>query len=385
MSKNIVFIDTTSTNSFHEVFNFSFLYSLSRNENKSIKYFADNSSIAAIKKLADKNDIDFSTNDLTFESIYVYKGNSSLKIFIRNVFSSFMNVYLSIRYFNSIIIFSNLNPFFVPIFFMIKYILRKKVYFVLHGELEYVLQKPRFYKPLFFYKFLVRFFLKHINSNVKLIVLGNSIKSNLLTLFDNLNYDSVISIHHPYIFDFDIYSPQSSCTPLLKIGTIGSIAWEKGLNDLLLLTNKLEMEIIQSKVSISIIGRNSLKPDQFPLLHFIPSNPRNFLSYDLYNSHVKSLDCILFFYNLNTYKLTASGAIFDAINHCKPIIALRNDYFSEIFKICGEIGFLCESVDEMYLKILHLHKSPEIVDNFKTNLLKAKNVYNFKNHIFELN
>jgi hypothetical protein len=47
------------------------------------------------------------------------------------------------------------------------------------------------------------------------------------------------------------------------------------------------------------------------------------------------------------YKYLASGAVFDAINAEKPIIALRNDYFEYLFSKFGAFGYLADSIDDM--------------------------------------
>ena len=59
---------------------------------------------------------------------------------------------------------------------------------------------------------------------------------------------------------------------------------------------------------------------------------------------------MLYFYNPETYRLTASGALFDAISFGKPSIYLSNDYFKDAI---GEspIGYGCDTVDDMVRKV----------------------------------
>jgi glycosyltransferase involved in cell wall biosynthesis len=60
-----------------------------------------------------------------------------------------------------------------------------------------------------------------------------------------------------------------------------------------------------------------------------------------------SITYAVFVYPTDAYRLRASGALFDAIGAAKPVIALRNAYFEYIFGLVGDIGYLCDSMDEL--------------------------------------
>ena len=47
------------------------------------------------------------------------------------------------------------------------------------------------------------------------------------------------------------------------------------------------------------------------------------------------------------YRLTASGTFLDAMAFLKPGIYLRNDYIEYYFERMGDIGYLCDSCDDM--------------------------------------
>ena len=47
------------------------------------------------------------------------------------------------------------------------------------------------------------------------------------------------------------------------------------------------------------------------------------------------------------YGLTASGSFLDALSHVKPGVYLRNPYIEYYFGKMGDIGYLCDSYDEM--------------------------------------
>ena len=77
-----------------------------------------------------------------------------------------------------------------------------------------------------------------------------------------------------------------------------------------------------------------------------------------YEELVKKTTYACYPYDTNSYKLTASGAILDAIRYCKPVIYIKNDYFDSVFKNVGNIGFSCNSEEEFIQKI------HDVNDNF---------------------
>ena len=96
----------------------------------------------------------------------------------------------------------------------------------------------------------------------------------------------------------------------------------------------------------------------------------NFIERKEFENLISDIDYALYFYTKDKYKITASGAVLDAINARKPIIALKNDYFSYLFGKYGQIGYLFESIEEMGNRIDLLN------DN--------KKIFNFEKYIEEL-
>ena len=68
---------------------------------------------------------------------------------------------------------------------------------------------------------------------------------------------------------------------------------------------------------------------------------------DILEKRIEDLDFILYLYPITSYKIMASGAILDALSFKRPIIALRNDYFSYIFEKFGEFGYLFDSLEDI--------------------------------------
>jgi hypothetical protein len=66
-----------------------------------------------------------------------------------------------------------------------------------------------------------------------------------------------------------------------------------------------------------------------------------------FDLHLSNVDYCVFCFSSSSYKLRASGTIFDSISYLKPIISLRNDFFEYYFNEFGDIGYLCDSISEM--------------------------------------
>ena len=71
-------------------------------------------------------------------------------------------------------------------------------------------------------------------------------------------------------------------------------------------------------------------------------------SRESFDKHVSELDYILFFYPVDSYRLTASGAIYDAIMQEIPIISIKNEYFTYLFDKYGRFGYLFDNVDNIF-------------------------------------
>jgi glycosyltransferase involved in cell wall biosynthesis len=74
---------------------------------------------------------------------------------------------------------------------------------------------------------------------------------------------------------------------------------------------------------------------------------RDTLSPEELDSYINMMDFCVFLYPSNYYRFTASGALLEALAHLKPVVALHNPYFDYVFDKMGDVGYLCDTVDEM--------------------------------------
>lgn len=374
--KKAQIIDTLSYRSFHEVFNASILMSCLQIFDH-ISYHTSNSSFQNVKRLIDQQDFNSSLNNLDFKRIKVIEPSDfSLKSVFRYILSAFLNIwYLIICNRESTVIYFNNNPISLWPINLINFLLRRNIVIFCHGELEVLLQHPSVLKPSFYYKFIIKslFASGCIHSKIKFGVLGDSILTNFQPFIRAKNKNHIFSINHPYLFSKgsgNILEGKKS----LSIGTVGVLTPEKGLFQLLEIAEKLKND-----VQITVVGRvsESIDYDKYPYINFVARNHNNFLSRQVYEEEILKLDYIIFLYGGDSYKLTASGAIFDAIDFEKPIVALRNDYFSSFEK--ASVGYFVDN----YLDMVHLLEQVnenrisyiEEYSLFKRNICQLKKNY----------
>jgi hypothetical protein len=170
------------------------------------------------------------------------------------------------------------------------------------------------------------------------VIKGNLVKSGFL------KKEEIIAIPHPYIYKFP--ENQNQYTVPFKIGHIGVASVEKQTFYLFKIAENFKNSIERNQIEFSLIGRNEniVEKDLNDLV--TGADNREMLSRKDFEAGVNNLHYSIFFYN-DIYQLTGSGAIQDAFNFEKPVIALKNELFTAIFERAGNIGFLCNDIPEM--------------------------------------
>lgn len=262
---------------------------------------------------------------------------------------------------------------------------------VIHGDIEKIDIKKYVQNSLknkiLTFLYLLFFGLKNplllpTPNNLKFIIFGESIKNNVLKILPRLK-NQIIAIPHPYL-----YNPKLINTNLdinkINIGVIGICAKQKNSIVLKKLINKLNI-IKEKNFQILFSGRiiDDELYDMAKKSTFISQNTvsKEMLTDLERNETILKMDYAMFTYNLNSYKYTASGAFIDAINFEKPIIALQTDYIQYYFNKYGNIGYLCNSYEELEETLLNILTNPS-VEEYKLqqqNIKQIKlqeNIYN---------
>jgi glycosyltransferase involved in cell wall biosynthesis len=386
-NKKLIIVDSFSINNFHETFNSAFLLALTLSSKKNITYYASNGAIAAIKNLVKAHRLMDKLDGVSFSSIKIFEGNNSLGILLRYIkgfFINFNKLFLSSK--GDTLIFTILNPFFIWPLQIFLLLFKRNVYVICHGELELPIKESKVYKPSFIYKILISSFLSFgkFNKQFKMLLLGDNIKQYLLSLYPNLNNNQLLTIDHPVIFrNTENKQLTNIKSNKLTVGTVGAISIEKGFDKLVALSQKID----KHRVNINVVGSYHFNIGSFKNIHFVSKEGLQ-LPTNIYLEEINKLDFVLFLFDKESYKLTVSGAVFDAIKLNKPIIAIKNNYFDAIFDLFGPIGYLCDNIEEMYNIIHSMTENKDYIENFtmfRKNIDKLKAHYSYRNVGLELN
>lgn len=324
---------------------------------------------------------DFGENyaNLKIKRIYVIRGNSRIARVMRLLVSFINDVWqLLISNSSQIIIYSFDSCISLNAINIISKILNRRVILIRHGSMEML--KSDLTERGVIYNFesslIKKFFLNkktRIAKNLYFFVLGDILLQNLSKVLDAKIFPHFRSFEQPYLFDGKNFNKKINLNSNLLLGTVGVFNENKGGRVLLKLMSILSHKGVNN-INYSITGRIDFDLSVLNEYNIdLPSNSgRSMISNEERNARIDRLDFILYFYSFDTYKFTASAAIFDAINRRRPIIALRNDYFDYIFKKYGPFGYLVDSVEEMASLIATIVKGNEIYYDFDFDSIHTK-------------
>lgn len=337
----IIYINSFSTKNHHEEVNSALVIMLSYIY-KDIKCYTTSSSLEFLKKNL------HTRINIKYKPIFSISGSSRISELLRYFFSSIWNLVILFTSDREDLLFYNFNNVFSSK--LINYfsgLLNRKVVVVMHGELEYILQdyqNKSFINRLFI--FLTKNYISATSKfYVKHIVLGDCIKNNLEKLNVSQTFiNSIFSIDHPCLNTNRNWIDKDNNKNKINLGTIGSLNRYKGLERYLQLVSRCT----NPKITFSVVGRIFGDLKRFKELRITtPINSNKSLSKDEFSLKVKELDYLLFFYNSNSYKLTASGALIDSIKYQIPFISLSNDYFDYMQQKYGPFGHIFEDLTSM--------------------------------------
>lgn len=189
-------------------------------------------------------------------------------------------------------------------------------------------------------------------TQVRHVVLGRSIRRSVIRELPGFAY-SVASMRHPYLFP----EPGPSGWPdqgSVRFGFLGLASRSKGFDAFCRLANRVAERCGSSPASprFELVGRVGA---DCTALQMVPGWDRVEIDFrqqqmprERYEQRVSELTYAVLPYAPEHYALVSSGAILDAFSYAKPCIALRNPLFEEYFSTMGDIGYLCDTEDEMF-------------------------------------
>jgi hypothetical protein len=165
----------------------------------------------------------------------------------------------------------------------------------------------------------------------------------------------------------------------IRVGHVGSAGIRKNVQLFYQLATALTDDIMSNKLQLSNVGvlETSIAPFMNPLiLNYVNNQINKPLSRAEYDENIASLNYSIFFYGKNDFILRSSAAFFDAIYYEKPIIALRNTFFDDLFEREGQLGYLCDNLEDMAVlvhSLTEVGKHRLLYDALINNIRSYKN------------
>ncbi|WPU95800.1 hypothetical protein SNE25_09750 [Mucilaginibacter sabulilitoris] len=224
-----------------------------------------------------------------------------------------------------------------------------KFVIALHGELE-LSKSNNWHKRIenIYGKALRSSFNKPIK-NRKFLILSRIIYNNILKL-SLLKPFQMMFIEHPYIFT-DIALEQlglGNTSPII-FGHLGVAKFAKQSQLFFKLAEAMKEYVINGVVHFVVVGPifEEIKPYVNEFVSY--NETADFISRDDYKVKASSLNYSVFFYDEESYELTSSGALMDAIAYEKPIIGLRIKLLETLFDVhsCAP-GYIFTDVENLF-------------------------------------
>lgn len=370
MKKTAYIIDSYSHGNYHEVINQGYLMMISELYEK-VFYIADKSSCENLRILLDKCNVKY--NNILFKEKRFRKVNLKNKgiSYLLNILrASFWNFYYYVKTPSNVDVFYNNNLFFAIILISLFSNKRNNIYDMCHNEMELIDSKSVYSRATSILSKYFRFvFCKmELNKIFHFILLSPDMVSYFNSFISDKNHSRMFSIDHTYIrADIGNKIELNKDNKIISIGIPGAITKLRGLDTL----KKILRGVNNKDIRIYALSYCSedIKND-----HFVRLNKENHLMpFELYSNYVKSMDLMLLIYDTDSYKLTASGAVLEAIWNEKPIIALKNMYFNYLFNKFGSLGILESDIDSITKTLNAIHNKEDLYQICKTNLKNAKN------------
>jgi hypothetical protein len=227
-----------------------------------------------------------------------------------------------------------------------KYLLKRKypqVRAVLHGDLDRITEKSKESFPASLFS-LERVLLMDHPPALRYILLSNSIRQNIPEKFRQALAQSSW-IDHPYHFP----PIQPAAPDSLVFGTFGNTGDGRLLEQV-----AREVKNVDPSVQFRLIGflSNQQSVDRLrPLIDDVTDQP---ISRENFIHRARGVTHALWLAPPDSFRLRASGTLFDALAYGRPLVYTANAYVDPYFSLEPEIGVRCLSLEEVAPAILEL-------------------------------
>lgn len=346
--KRLLYIDTFSSHHMHEMFDASSL-SMFCSLYDAVDYRANKDSIADVEHLL--GGLPDNVKAKSINLVNIYKPLAKLRRFIKQVQAAVLDCWFiaTAPKGTDVVI----NYMFALALYPINSVARitgKRVLLVCHSDMQELQGTNKNVSWLFrkSINMLRREDIK-IAPNLWFAVLGDAILNNVEPLLSKQAKSKLLAFDHTAIFD-RIPKKDHVSSDKLVLGFVGGLRASKGGDVFLKLAEHFKGN---PQVEFRIIGHTGWQRDKLETAGVvIPEGVGDFfISRELMYDYICQLDYVLYCFPPEGYKFTASGTVFDAIDCERPILAIKNDYFSGLFKTCGNFGYLENDYDGLVNRI----------------------------------
>jgi len=213
------------------------------------------------------------------------------------------------------------------------------------------------------------------NGRLGQIVLGDAIRREAIAMLPRLA-GSLHAIRHPYFFDEAAPSDLPAAGPI-GFSFLGLVDETKGFDKFVALAETISRSSDGAARFDLIGGKRAGELPGSPgglVKTYVQSGP---MPRPLFEQRLRETAYTVFPYDPSFYRLAASGSMLDALGAGKPIIALRNPQFEETFAAMGDIGYLCDDVDQMKSVVASILRDPprERYRRQSTNVLAKRDLF----------
>ena len=223
---------------------------------------------------------------------------------------------------------------------------------LLHGDIEYIF-KERPSRSERIKAYLLKSAFRRSRNNIKYVVLSDHIKGSLINSY-SLKESQVFSVDHPII---NVNTKAMSKKRYLQFSHLGVANGRKNSGLIFPLAKSLASLVLDGKARFSIIGRLDIPginiTDSIVEIEAKSNEPIDNIKY---KSLIEEADYSLIFMSEKEYVFRISGSLLDSLQFKIPIIALKHPAILELFSKGGDIGFVCDNLDEMKLVIKEICK-----------------------------
>jgi len=264
--------------------------------------------------------------------------------------------------------------------------------------LKIILAKPRFFivahdifEPLLWNNIPIKKFINStfcwlptLKNSFCYIVLSKHIEDYITTYYPEINLE-IQSLDHPaytkYISNKQVISCdnvdpyfQDKISHSINFAFMGTP--QKGIDEFIQIANNVKKNTMaKQKIQFFLagyLGEDLISTTAFDILTNPSVEP---IGYDKYLDILSQSHYVLWFAFHNPYQLRASGTIVEAIQLEKPIICLKNPLVSYYFQRFGNIGYCCNSLDEI-TKLIIRFSGEFPLEEYRTQIANLRSIKN---------